>query len=75
MGAIRGKLKENGCSFKQSVGGEIMSLTFNWRRKSSKDIHGVEFHETQWRASVSLIDGTSINRFVDAVMAVLRFLV
>ena len=52
-----------------------MALTFNWKRKSSKDIHGVESHETQWRASVSLIDGAIVNRFVDAVMAVLRVLV
>ena len=52
-----------------------MSLTFNWKRKSSKDIHGVEFCETQWRASVSVIEGAIINRFVNVVMAVLRTLV
>lgn len=52
-----------------------MALTFNWKRKSSKDIHGVESHETQWRASVSLIDGAIVNRFIDVVTAVLRALV
>lgn len=52
-----------------------MALTFNWKRKSSKDIHGVESHETQWRASVSLIDGAIVNRFIGVVMAVLRVLV
>ena len=52
-----------------------MSLTFNWKRKSSKDIHGVESHETQWRASVSLLDGAIVNRFVDAMTAVLKALV
>lgn len=52
-----------------------MSLTFNWKRKTSKDIHGVESRETQWRASVSLIDGAIVNRLVDVVMAVLRALV
>ena len=52
-----------------------MSLTFDWKRKSSKDIHGVESRETKWRVAVSLIDGAIVNRFVDAVMAVLRTLV
>lgn len=52
-----------------------MSLTFNWKGRSSKDIRGVESCETQWRASISVIDGAIVNRLVDVVLAVLRILV
>lgn len=51
-----------------------MSLTFNWKRKLSKDIHGIELRETQWRASLSIIDESTVSLIYDIVMTFMKVL-